>query len=419
MILFSSLSKHGATAAILLSVAFSLTAGAADVFWLEHTISGKQYGPVRNVPGFRILIGNESITVMESPAGRIRFASSVDSSGYGPYKLENSRIIKLGGNAFSIVNLGPEADPRPPAPARVPVPAAPAAAPQQQPPADAAPVRKPFLSKLWIELFNSTKYDWKLGGFSGNTGADLERMAFGVSAEWSGLFISAGFTSGAELSSDIVPTGVSVSKITLENGSGFYLNGGYTHSIQLDNRWRALLTGALTYRDEDYDLAVSSLHPVEAPAGDSAQVSTYVIETGADAESTEPIESPEPVEGKRASRSKAAADAGASSAKSYEYRDDSSGASVSDLSLLAAGGIEYDGDFWGARAEVSITLFNDVSTSGTASIAGSQYSIEAEQSHPVSVSAAAWCYIIEDVRAETAVSFGAETALRLALGIHW
>ena len=383
---------------LLMLVAGSGPAQQVARFYLEHTISRQVYGPIVNRPGYRFQIGTEGYVVVEAPKGEVCFSTYPNVQYMGPFELEEERIIALGKQAYSIVRLDSVA--RQDIPAHIPVRQEVIVPPPVTVPQPEAvdsrwssfeTVEQGTTLEVWIEPMSRYKYDWELGGMEGKRGSDIEATRAGVGAGLGGWSIGLGLTLDAEHADSVIPPGLGVSDLRIENGSGLLASLGYQRRLRLDPRWCALLGGALTYRDESYDLVASTLTGIREPeAPDESEDAGEG--TGTEEESGEPT-------------------------RVYETKK--SKADLREIVLTLGGGVQYDAGIWGAKFEVLLHAFDDTDVKASLTVMGQNYELKGKRSHPLSVAFGGWYSPLEQLRLEARLSLGAETALRLGAAYEW
>lgn len=392
----------------LLAVALAVTGlKAAPVarFWLEDTITRKTYGPVLNQAGYQFQIETERFVVLNAQKGQVLFSTWPATQYLGPFDLQPERIIDLGTKAYAIVQLDTVDAPKIPHDV-LPAPKLPPTPPTQEqalvqipvePPAPALPEAYPALT-LWFEPFHRTKYDWTLGEHEGKRASDLEYARIGLSLNWGGFGASAGLSFEGEHAKSVMPaTNTVITGLKLEDGSGFYAAVGYMHRIPLDRSWNAFLGGLFEYRDESYDLTATVYDGVETIIVEIPQEGDLPsLENGDDEESPSVIEE-----------------------EIILYRDLAKSVDLREMALSLRGGISYESDAWGTSMELLLCVWDDTKMDGIVDVMGEELKLKGSRSHPVSVSAAAWCYIFEGIWTEARVTLGAETAVRAGVGYEW
>jgi hypothetical protein len=388
-----------AVVAAILTVAFEAQAARVARFYLEHTISRQAHGPILNQPGYRFQIGTDGYVVLAAKPGQILFSTYPQTQYLGPYDLEQDRIVDLGSQAYTIVRL--DSIEQQEIPAHIPV------RPREVPPAPEAvaptaveiPTEPwtwdtsswPFSAMVWAEPFRSTKYDWTLGGYTGERASDIESTRLGSTLFWGNWSLTLGLSMNAEQADSVIPSNASVSDLRLDGGSGFLAALGYTHRIRLDRRWNALVGGTFEYRDESFDMTATTLTqvPVEAPIDPVPTDTEPAVTDEEDVQTT------------------------------HVYETATSDASMSEYLLTVSGGIEYEADAWGSRLEILLSALDDTSVDASVMVLDREYLLSGTRSHPVSIALTGWGYVLEGVRLEAQLSAGAETALRVGAAYEW
>ncbi len=221
---------------------------------------------------------------------------------------------------------------------------------------------------------------------------------------------SLGLSFDGEHSDSVMPaTNALISRLKLNEGSGLYAAAGYLHRIPLDRHWSAFAGGQFEFRSESYDLTATVFDGtetilVEAATGDPGESAAVpgADPDGEDAGAQPSPAAPEMIEEEvRLERNVA---------KSVDLQD---------LALSLRGGITYEADAWGVRLEILLCVWDDTAVDGSVEVLAEDLKLDGSRSHPLTVSAAAWCYVLEGVWTEAKCTFGAETALRLGVGYEW
>ncbi len=397
------MAKTGFSGRLMLLAMLVMMTGLASAervarFYLEHTISRQVYGPILNRPGYRFQIGTDGYVVVEAPKGEVCFSTFPEVQYMGPFELETERIIALGKQAYSIVRLDSVSQPDIPVhipvrpdvivPPPVPMPTAPEARGAKW--SGFETVEQGLAAEVWVEPMSRYKYDWELGGMEGKRGSDIKALRAGAGVSLGGWSLGLGVTMDAEHADSIIPPGLSVSDLRLEGGSGLLASLGYQRRLKLDRRWCALVGGTLTFRDESFDLIASTLTGIREPD-----------EPDVEEDAEEDAEPPTPEEPTRV------------------YETNKSKADLREIVLTLGGGIQYAADNWGARFEVLLHAFDDTDVKASLTVLGKNYELSGKRSHPLSVAFGGWFYPIQQLRLETRLSVGAETALRLGAAYEW
>ncbi len=267
------------------------------------------------------------------------------------------------------------------------------APPPPEPEPEPIPISEwPLRAGVLIEPFHTTDYDWKVGGYAGKKSLDLKSSRLGVRLDWGNGFVQLGHVLNGKQSGSITPSLVAMESLHLENGSGFAISGGYLHPFYLADGWDALVGGVAELSSVSYDLVARTLVRKENPAATPAE--------------TTDGKTPE-------------ANATATPTYSYEYGNTTSSLDLRELLLTAVAGVQFHEGFWGAYGVFCIDLVSDVKTDGSVLVNGNDLSLEADRTHPIGVEAGAWCYLFDQLRADTAVRLGSAQLLRLAVSWEW
>lgn len=355
-------------------------------FWLQDTITREVYGPIVRQTGYRFQIQSESFVVLDSVPSKIRVATYPAGVPYGPFPIANNHILPLGAHAYSILNVQPVEVPDLPPDLRNLTglrvqgdPEQPTVAPQNQLVRKSLPIREwPLRIGGWIEPTRRAKYDWTIGGFSGEKALDLKSTRMGANAEWGNLFFQFNITPECEQSGSLTPPMVSLDHINISSGSGSGATLGWIQPFTMDSNWDLLVGGLLDWSSESYDLSATVLARTTPQAqADPTLPPSY----------------------------------------SYEYNDITSSFKRSEWLFGLVTGIDYHEHYWGVRALLRIDLLSNISTEGSVRVSDTDLSISCEQSHPLNVELNGYCYLLDHIRGDVAFQFGFVQAIRL--GVSW
>lgn len=364
-------------------------------FWIQNTVNREAFGPIVRQTGYRFQIQSESFVVLDSVPGKIRIATYPAGDPFGPYDLINDRIIVLGSHAYTILNVQKVEVPELPPDLRdltgLRIKGEPT---RQAPPPEPHMVRKslpleewPLRIGGWIEPSRSAKYDWTVGGFSGEKALDLKTSRLGARAEWGNAFLQLNLTTDGEQSGSLTPPMTSLDSLCLGGGSGLGLSAGWLQPFILDKNWDLILGAFAEWSSESYDLTAKTLirteKAPEPPASDPANPETPPSPTTI----------------------------------SYEYRSISSNLDLSETLLGAVAGIDFHNDYWSLRALLRADLLSNTSTSGSVRVNGQNLSISGKRSYPLLAEFGASCYLIDHLRADLTLHFGTIQAIRI--GAMW
>ena len=378
-------------------------------FWLTETISGKTTGPIPAVAGTRFKTAHGDWIISAVEAGKILLSDAKTGKTYGPYGFQPQRIIMLGDKAMLFSKIE-NAAALPPPLRRQPLTDLPAPLPtrtaqtredapqgwDRKPPPSTNPGdhlnrpapfslearEHPAAIEIWFEPLHSVKYDWSLGGYTGNQGKKLEASHIGASGTWRNFFIETSYINDAKISGSIVPEGTYLSDFTVDNGSGFSLAGGYVYSFVIDQNWNAGFGGFIQYERTTFDMNATVLthgDTVIPPETDPAPEDDTITH-------------------------------------SYAFKTDTSSLRMQETILGAFGGIDYATPVWGAGINLIINLYTDVNTSGSIEIIDDRHALSAKQTHPVGVAFSGWIAPVNDFFVTTRFMVGTEISIRLGIG---
>lgn len=282
-------------------------------FWLSETITGTTTGPISSTPGTRFETAHGKWIILTSPPGQILFSDADSGEHYGPYGFQPQRIILLGEKAMLFAKIegstvltmpsrtqsltelpaSPPASTTPQADApkgweRQPTPSTNPGDHLNRPRDFSLESRKyPGALEIWFEPLHSVKYDWSLGGYSGNSGQKLESSRIGASGIWRNFFLEAAMINDAKIGGSIVPDGTRLSDLNLDDGSGFSLSGGYVYSFVIDENWNASFGGFVQFERTSFDMNATVLTrggeiippSTDSEPGDDTVTHSYAFKT--------------------------------------------------------------------------------------------------------------------------------------------
>lgn len=412
----------------------------ADSFSLKNTKTSIVYGPFENERGTRFNIEGKNWGILSARPGQILFADYPTTTYFGPYDFKNGHIIKLGNEAFEVVNitktvsiieaqeLAPNNQQQNPAtttvqPATIsstdsaPVVSTTAPKPQTVTIADNPQLKKrelapapstnpadyiepelfefkmernllPPTGQVWIEPINSSKYNWKIGNFNGEKNSEIERKRIGLSANYNGWFAEISYSISGKSSGTLVPNGSTLSDLKLDSGKGYMFRGGYNYRFTIDGKWNGSFKAMFEYAKEDYDLTATSFQEVHNSYNDIYDDNGNLIENP---ESDNPL-------------------------ISFGYVDTSSSISISEKTLSFGFGIDRTTDIWGIGFELGFVAYSDLSSSGSVIVGQNEYKLEAERSHPIVCEFNGWFKPVDYLYVFGNIYLGSDTGLRLGIG---
>lgn len=350
------------------------------VFDLEETRSGRLFGPyplregaeiVLQSRSWRLHLLSETQVVFEQADGRLR---------EGPYTLTQGRIITIGEQAFTIVNVRPQIPPaRPP-----PKPAVPGD--RSLPGATegwrdlvgnlGGLSRGERMAALKFEPWRRILMEWELGGLAGDEGANLEERVIGVRLDWRGWSFVWDGVLDAEVPDSPVPTGIELAAIDIENGSGWGLAAGYGRDLVREANWRFGVSAHVAFLQRSFDLSTTRLMADSVSETNGVQSVHYIYR-----ETTEPM-------------------------------------TLREWGIHAGPDLRAQYGDWGAEVQVSLLLFSDLRTDARVATSAGRFRLKAKRRHPVSGSLSLW-RDIGAVRLQTAGAAGGENRIELSVGWRW
>ena len=380
--------KSIAVCAALLLLSSTLFAG--EVFSFQNLRDSTLQGPYRLRKGERISLNGTTYEVLTPSAGRVSFKSLSNGVVYGPIQAVDGRIGVIGnasyclreaaGNAVATAprpqaaNTRPDPFvPQPPAmPAMIDVPE-----PQTQTlvkPKDLRPLpESPSVFRVlgWLAPIDNTSVDWKIDSSKSGDGA-IERTSIGGDAEWNNWIASFSLSPIVKCG-EIASGGSGVTGVSLEDGTGWSLAGGYKRAFLSEGGWtaRAGLRGLI--RQDSGDLSVQSV----------------ILRDETDTNGVVNVKS--------------------------EHHTQSSSITVRELSLWIDIDLEYAADNWGAYAGVYIQPVSAYNVSGSIHYGDGSLSLDAERATPIDIMVGGWYYF--DVwRVFADLTVGADIRFRLGCG---
>ena len=373
-------------AAILLFVASHSFAG--EVFSFQNLRDSSIQGPYRLRKGERINLGGASYEVLTPSAGRVSFKSLSNGVVYGPIQAVDGRIGVVGNASYCLRAAADNAAvvaPRPrqtvnarPDPFVPPPPAMPAMieVPENQTqtlvkPKDLRPLPdSPSVFRVygWLAPIDNTSVDWKIDSSKSGDG-DIERTTIGGDVEWNNWIGSVALSPTVECG-DIASGGSGVTGVSLENGTGWSLAGGYRRVFLSEGNWTAKAGIRGQIRQESGDLSVQSV------------IRRDETDTN-----------------------------GVVSVKS-EHHTRSSSITIRELSLWIDLELAYTEDNWGAYSGVYIQPVSDYNVSGSVHYGEGSLPLDAERALPIDVTVGGW-YSFDRWRVFADLTVAADTRLRI------
>lgn len=398
-----------ACASILLAWSLCFIAQGAEVysFWLSETISGTLSGPFISQPGSRISLGGSEWIILAARPGQILFSDAQSQKTYGPYDLVLQRIIDLGDKAYSFAKIQPLSSAQTATAPATPSPSASSAnttstlerpkrwTPNPLPstnPADHVQkprafsleaVTRPSSVFVWLEPSREVQYDWDIGPYTGNEGTSIEMKRLGLGANWKNFFGEIGFISDAQSASTLVPNGTLLSDLSLSDGSGLSLKGGYRYAFVIDGKWHGHLGASFAYEKKDFDLHATLFTRHGAPTPEPG------VEVNPDDPKT---------------------------TASYTFESFQESTSMDELAFAVAGGIDYTTWYWGVQLILAINLYSDSDFSGSITVQNQTYNLSADPTHPIIAEVSGWYAPMDEFFLLGGLSIGTETTFRVGIG---
>ncbi len=373
--------------------------------WMTATISGAVSGPVANVPGTRFTFLDSEWMVLAAPPGHILFSNARTGRHSGPYRLQPQRIVMLDDKAVLFSKIEPvppvrpaHAEPFSPHPSvthedpPAPRPEAPQGWERQPLPSTnpgehlnrPAPFNLetrdlPPSIDLWFEPFRNIKYDWSIGGHTGNSGRSLESSRIGLNGTWRSLFVQAALIQNGKIKGSIVPDGLALSNLDIHDGTGFSLQGGYAYSFVIDGNWHATVGAGVQWDAIQFDLdaTVMTRTPNPEPADPS-----HTEDPGAH----------------------------------YGFAVQSGSLRMRDLTLGLFGGIGYSTETWGLDSALIVRAWSDIQIRGSVDVMDDRQSPAADPTHPVGIAFSGWISPLPSFHTALSLTVGTELSLRIGVG---
>lgn len=377
----------------------SFTALSASRFSLIESRTGASFGPYTIYQGAKVRISG-NLYELSLADDRISFIGQ-DGKVHGPYQPVEGRLMRVGGVMYTFSTqpistkdnvqrvkaepqtvkaavAGPqdkpiaEFKPLPPKQEMIPIPAENArrsVAPLDLPALPDA--SSPLTIGLWVAPVDITPIKWKVDGFSGAE-SDLERSTVGVGAYYNAWTFEALYSISAE-GGNVVPSGMGVSKSSIEEGNSKAIALGYKRPFLQEGNWSALAGVYARYRIDEIDLSVRSL-------SQGTVIGTNDVE---------------------------------SYFSSYNTRESS--LELTELLVRIDLELAYAQDSWGASAAALIYAFSDIDVSGDFPYSTGAFGLSAEHDTPIGFRAGVWLGRSEGWKAQAEFTLGSETEIRLGI----
>ena len=380
-----------ATAACTVFLVFASIAFAGEVFSFQNLRDSSVQGPYRLRNGARIRLGGVDYEVLTPSAGRVSFKSLSNGVVYGPIQAVDGRIGVVGNASYCLREAADNeavVAPRPqqaantrPDPFVPPPPAMPAMIEVPEPqtqtvvkPKDLRPLPdSPSVFRLsgWLASIDNSSVDWKIDSSKSGDG-DIERTTIGGDVEWNNWIASVAFSPTVECG-DMASGGTGVTGVSLEDGTGWSLAGGYRRVFLSEGNWSAKAGIRGQIRQESGDLSAQSV----------------IRKEGTDTNGVVSVKS--------------------------EHLTQSSSITIRELSLWIDLELTYAEDNWGVYAGVYIQPVSDYNVSGSIHYGEGSLPLDAERALPIDVTAGGW-YGFDRWRVFADITVGTDTRLRLGCG---
>ncbi len=367
-------------AMVVLTVLKPWVAEAQGFVWnfrLQDMRDRVVYGPYTVKDGASIVVAGEHYRLRSTDDVSLSFVAP-NGTVSGPFPLKDGRIIRIGQRAFSVVSPY-----RAIAPVLAPPPRRPEERPVVRPPQEPAIPRARSLPKrpalsAYIDILYNTSYDWSVGGFSGNEKLSYQRQGVGVRADYGGWQATLDAFTGGELDGDLLESGLSVSGATLENGSGWRIDGGYQHNVFWEDGWRVALGGRGSYQR------------------DTADLKARVLTSGLPTVGTN----------------------GVAEIPQFEFETEVASVEIGEAGLWLDAQLDYVAPNWGVKAAVHWMAISAVDVSGSLATQDGTFELDAERTHPIVVSAGG--HVGQDPwRVFTEFALGSDFIWRFGGGYRW
>ncbi len=121
----------------------------------------------------------------------------------------------------------------------------------------------PFSERLGVSVdisaMEKVNYDYKLSGLDGSSEAEISRNSMGVKFKVMPFTLELGKVMRADWSGEMATPDLPFTDVNLRNGSGWWWNLNYSHSLWEQDGWLLAATADGSYRKEDYDLSYGAL----------------------------------------------------------------------------------------------------------------------------------------------------------------
>lgn len=251
---------------------------------LESVKTGKSYGPFMIRNDAPVVLGDGIYRIDSSNGGKISFRSERSGSVSGPYEVTMGRIVKVGPDVYTIVDIDVHETP-PPVPAAVdrrvsPQPARgarSAGGPGLQQAASRQPVHglagttvgmperhgRSFMDGVGIAfdvaVFDRVDYTRTLTGGLGMPDTAMTRNSASAALRTGRLVLKGGMVFSSEWEDMLSGNGLAFANADLQNGEGWWTEAELRNHLWQSDAWRLDFNVTGSYRRETYDLSYGAL----------------------------------------------------------------------------------------------------------------------------------------------------------------
>ena len=244
------------TAVCAVFLAFVSLACAGDVFSFQNLRDSTVSGPYRLRKGDKVSLGGITYEVLTPSQGRVSFKSLSSGVVYGPIQAVDGRIGVVGNASYCLRAAADDAAVTPPPQQTASIqnepfvpqpPAMPTLidVPEQQKPTLVKPKKLRPLPESqevlrfwgWLAPLDNTSVDWKIDSSKSGDG-EIERTSLGGDVEWNNWMASVSLSPTVECG-DIASGGTGITGASIEDGTGWSIEGGYRRALLSEGGWTA------------------------------------------------------------------------------------------------------------------------------------------------------------------------------------
>jgi hypothetical protein len=241
---------------------------AADRFSLAAVRTAERYGPFELRVDATVGAGGIACRIASVAGDRATFVRTGSGERFGPYQIVEGRMIELGRQVFTVVDVvrggsapGPlPAVAPPPPPAVPPVDGRPPPPPPRpdEAPRPVLPDPDPGLRvSAWLDTLQSTPLSWRVGE-GRRRDSELERTRFGVGTFWDGWVTEADLAMSVSGGS-IASQDAGFSRASIDGGSGWRLAAGYRRPMLADRGWEVSAGAGVVWQHDEVDVSSAVL----------------------------------------------------------------------------------------------------------------------------------------------------------------